>query len=304
MPALNKFLTGAIPTPRHILARSIPFTPVPRAIPPVFLAIPTQLSYWLNNQYGDCVTAEEAFHLAAMYAYGCGTAEIFCTDSEVLSWCRSHGFLNGANLTDVMDAMARAGLVVNGVTYDDGPYTSVDWTNYTVLSTAIAEGPVKLGVASSQLQGVPGIGGTNGWWATGFSHDNNEDHCISVCGYGTAQDLAAEFNKIQPSLNVAVPGNLSPSTQCLAIFTWHGVGIIDWISFQNITGEAWLRRPNIVGLTPTPVPTPTPTPVPTPTPEPTPSQHQPHRSQRQCLRPHQRLRQRLHHPRVGCKLLH
>ena len=85
---MAKFATGAHPSPRHKLAGAHPYKPL-ASIPDTFLALPAQLSYWLNNQDGDCVTAEEAFHLAAMYAYGFGTSEIFCSDSEVLSWCRS-----------------------------------------------------------------------------------------------------------------------------------------------------------------------------------------------------------------------
>jgi hypothetical protein len=265
---MARFATGATPTPRHKLAGARCYRPL-KTIPTTFLALPSQMSYWLNDQYGDCVTAEEAFNLAAQYAYGFGASELFCSDAEVKSWCKANGVLNGADLTQVMDAMAKNGLVVENKTYDDGPYTAVDWTNAYNLQSAITQGPVKIGVASNQLQNVHGIGGANGWWATGFSKDNNEDHCTSLCGYGTAQELAAAFNKIQPALKVTVPSGTDSSTPCYALFTWGGVGIIDQTSMVNITGEAWLRSPSIVGLQPGPTPTPTPVP-PTPVP-PTPS---------------------------------
>jgi hypothetical protein len=32
--------------------------------------------------------------------------------------------------------------------------------------------------------------GKSGWFATGFKQDNNEDHCVSLCGYGTISWLA------------------------------------------------------------------------------------------------------------------
>ena len=38
------------------------------------------------------------------------------------------------------------------LTYDDGPYYSVDWTNAGTLQSAISQGPVKLGIAADQLE--------------------------------------------------------------------------------------------------------------------------------------------------------
>ena len=192
----------------------------------------------------------------------CGLAETFISDSEVVKWARSNGFLNGANLTDVMDAMAKSGMTANGQTYGDGAYQSVDWTNDAVLSSAIYQGPVKIGVAAGQLEGV--VAGTNGWWATGFTTDNNEDHCVNLCGFGTAQSLA-------DLLEVSVPKGVSATARCYLLFTWGTIGIIDQPSMLAITGEAWLRLPTTPGQLPVPPPAPPPTPTPPgPTPTPTP----------------------------------
>src|SRR5690348_206796 len=52
-------MTGARPTPRHKLAAARPYQ-ITGPTPPQMVRIPAKLSYWLNDQYGDCVTAEEA----------------------------------------------------------------------------------------------------------------------------------------------------------------------------------------------------------------------------------------------------
>ena len=259
------FKTGAFPSARHKAFAAYPY-PAKAGIPSTFLALPGKLSWWGNDVYGDCVTAEEAFALAAQEAYGFGQEELFASDSEVETWARKHGFLEGANITDVMDVARNGGLVVDNTAYNDGSYHSVDWENDAVLSSAIFSGPVKIGVASSQLVHVPDMGLKNGWFAIGFRKDKNVDHCVSLCGYGTAAELAEK-------LGVGIPSNVVSSTRCYALFTWSTVGIIDRESLVAICGEAWIRTPTIVGLkpVPTPTPTPAPTPVPTPPPAPTPT---------------------------------
>ena len=187
---------------------------------------------WLNDIDGDCVTAEEAF------AKGC--AKITITDSEVESWASAHGVLNGAMLTDVMDWMETAGFQQAGNLYNDGPATSVDWTNPAILRNAISLGPVKIGVAADQLQNVVvGDPPLNGWVATGFTPDPNEDHCVSLCGFGTFQWLASKLgSKLPDGIDPLIPG--------YALFTWSSIGIIDEPSVLAITHEAWLRNPTTI----------------------------------------------------------
>ena len=76
----------------------------------------------------------------------------------------------------------------------------------------------------------------SGWFATGLTKDTNEDHCVSLCGYGTIAWLAAQ-------LGVSVPDGIDGTQQGLGLFTWDSIGIIDWPSMLAITGEAWLRNP-------------------------------------------------------------
>jgi hypothetical protein len=65
--------------------------------------IPRRLSFWGNYSYGACVSAEEAF------AKACHEREIFIPEQEVIDWGTTNGFLNGAYLIDVVDAMEGSG---------------------------------------------------------------------------------------------------------------------------------------------------------------------------------------------------
>jgi hypothetical protein len=227
MPDNNK-KRGAIPSPRFELAAAMPHIPIP-TVPPNHLYVPKKISFWHNDQHGDCVTAEEA------YAKACHHPEIFITDDEVQQWASAHGWYEGANLIEVLKAMQQQGFQQNGHTYDDGGISSVNWTNAATLQSAIWHGPVKIGVAANQLDPVV-TPGTNGWVATGFKNDSNEDHCVSLCGYGTISWLVSQLGgKVPPGVDGTKAG--------YAMFTWDSVGVIDVPSLLAITHEAWLRTP-------------------------------------------------------------
>jgi hypothetical protein len=232
---MPNFFRGAFPSPRHRLAAALPHIAA-NPTPPQFLWNPKQLSMWGNATYGDCTVAEEAFAKSA-------TAGVFVPDATVIAWAQQAGAINGDTLIDVLTKMQSGGFVVDGKTYDDGSPTSVDWTNAALLQNAIAQGPVKIGVAADQLEnvvlahlaiGVP----ADGWFATGFTPDDNMDHCVSLCGYGPVAWLAQQ-------LGVPFPTGASPTsrTYAYALFTWNSIGIIDSASMIAITGEAWLRNP-------------------------------------------------------------
>lgn len=218
---------GAIPSPRHKLAAAMPHVPV-GITPPNFISIPQTLSFWGNNTYGDCCTAEEAF------AKACYSPEILISDQVAIAWATQNNFINGAYLSEVLETMVTNGFQQNGQTYTDGAANSVDWTNAAVLQNAIANGPVKTGVAADQLDGV--YNGASGWFATGFNPDSNEDHCVSLCGYGTLAWLAQQ-------LQVNVPAGVDATLPGYAMFTWDSIGIIDVPSMLAITHEAWVRNP-------------------------------------------------------------
>jgi hypothetical protein len=207
---------------------------------------------WLNDQFGDCVTAEEAFAKAA-YSVMNGQPEVFIQDSVVQTWATQNGFLDGANLTDVMDQMAKSGFQQGGVTYGDGPYASVDYSTESVLQNAISLGPVKIGIDANALPS--GAGNQQGWVATGGSPGQfqNEDHCVSLCGYGTAQYLFQQ-------LGVSLPSGLQPTQTGYLLYTWSTIGFVDHAWIMSTCAEAWLRNPTTPGTNPPPPPPPPPTP--------------------------------------------
>jgi len=227
-------LTGARPSPRYRLAGATPHQLI-GTTPESLLYKPAQLSMWLNDQYGDCVTAEECF------AKACWEPEIFISDTEAYDFAKAHNDLNGSTLVDILDVMQSAGFEQNGKRYLDGRHTAVDWTNTPLLHNAIAQGPVKLGVAAGQLQNAAPESDPlpNGWFATGFTTDSEMDHCVSLCGFGTLAWLARE-------LGVSVPAGLEPAAPGYGLFTWGSIAIIDQPSMLAITGEAWLRNPTTV----------------------------------------------------------
>jgi len=229
----SKMMRGAKPSPRHELAAAVPHVALPK-VPPTQLYFPKKLSVWHNDTHGDCVTAEEAF------AKACHHPEIFITDADVQAWATEHGWFEGATLIEVLKAMQQRGFVQSGHVYDDGAAQAVNWMDDATVRSAIYHGPVKIGVAADQLESA--CQATNfktGWFATGFQPDDNEDHCVSLCGYGTIAWLAEQ-------LKVAVPSNVSPASAGYAVFTWGSIGIMDVASMRAITSEAWLRVPTTV----------------------------------------------------------
>lgn len=224
---------GARPSPRHELAAAMPHIAAAN-VPPTRLYVPKQLSVWHNDQHGDCVTAEEAF------AKACHVPEIFITDAEVETWAKAHGVYEGAILINVLHAMQKKGFKQNGSTYDDGSPNSVNWTDANTLRSAIYHGPVKIGVAADQLETTCRAHNfKSGWFASGYAADNNEDHCVSLCGYGTIDWLATQ-------LKATVPHGVDKSLPAYALFTWGSIGIIDVPSMLAITHEAWLRTPTTI----------------------------------------------------------
>lgn len=245
-------LTGARLSPRHHLLAAEPFR-LPASVPIAAAWIPKQLSQWGNNQYGDCVSAEEAF------AKACYQPEIFVPDQVVIEWARHRGYLNGADLSSVLDSMATDGFVISPQQYDDGKKQGVDYSSEPTLQAAIAAGPVKIAIASADLPS--GAGNQSGWYAVGAGRRAATDHCVSLCGYGPAQWLYSQ-------LGVPLPSALQPTQGGYLLYTWATIGYVDHAWIMGTCEEAWLRVPTTVGVPPLTPPTPTP-PTPTP-PTPTP----------------------------------
>lgn len=250
-----RFPRGATPGSRRIhqafeLTKDPRFSHQAKAAPaqfvPAVIPTPSQMSMWGNSQYGDCVTAEEFFAKCIYPVYFASSGTMLdMPESLAISWATKNGYLNGADLTPVMDSMAKVGVLYNTTTYTDGPYKSVDYTTWAVLTSAINQGPVKIGVASSQFDNVTGVGQNNGWVMTGFTKDANEDHCVSLCGYGTMSFLAT-------AMGITLPSGVDGTGNGCLLYTWDSIGLIDFTSLGNITGEAWLRSPTTPQTPPSP----------------------------------------------------
>ena len=230
---------GAIPSPRYELAAAMPHIPDPKlSVPPSHLMWPAQMSSWNNYVYGDCVSAEEAFAKAT------AAPQTFIPEPAVVAWATTHGYLNGASLTAVMKTMETTGFSLNSKTYDDGPYNSVNWTNAAILHSAIySHGPVKIGVGAGDFQtNADGsvTPGTSGWVMYNYPKNQPEDHCVSLCGYGTLAELITLFK--HHKVTVHAPKGM-PTGLSYAMFTWNSIGIIDQQSMLNMTYEAWIRIP-------------------------------------------------------------
>ncbi len=211
--------------------------------------MPKRISYWGNDRYGVCVTTEEAF------AKACAEPEIFLTDKTVIDWAGRRGWLNGAYLTEVMDAVIRDGISQDGNRYSIGPYKGVNYEDDNLLKLAIATGPVKIALDADSLPND--AGNVSGWHAIGTGRwYRNTDHCVALCGYGTAQQMYKE-------LGLALPSQLRPDIQGYLLFTWNTIGFVDDNWLEKTCTEAYVRDPvNTVNGVPLPNPTPGPSPVP------------------------------------------
>lgn len=262
-----KHARGLTKTPRHRLI-SAPRFAAGATAPAQVLMLPKQLSMWGNSQYGDCVSASEAACKAAYSVY-CGLPETFIPEATVIAWARKYGYLNGANLEDVMTTMQTKGMTASdGKVYTDGPYLSVDFTNEALLQAAIAVGPVNIGLDADALPS--GAGNKSAWFAFGGSPGqfSNEDHCVAFFGYGPTATLFKSLSDTY-GVNVAPPAG-APANGYL-LFTWSTVGVVDHAWIMSTVGETWVRNPTTPGQSPQPQPVPPTPPTPPVPPGPTPS---------------------------------
>jgi hypothetical protein len=256
---MPKMPRGAIPTPRSELAASEPYRPegsaevfVPSSelpapnhelasaqpyrarltAPESFIAWPIKIDFWGNQETGSSSWAEEAF------AKACAEPKVFLPADVVMLAARECGSSNFAAF------LQSHGFHMDRKAYLDGSFHSVDWTNAAALNDAIANaGPVKIGVASANLasraqgQVTPGA---SGWAIHGLPPGQPENHCASLCGYGSLEALVDLFAR--NGVGVNLPPGMSAGP-CYAMFTWGSIGIVDRQSLMNITGEAWVRNP-------------------------------------------------------------
>ena len=264
-------MRGCVPSPRHRLACAAWAGAALRSVVPPdnYATVCTDYDISGNDQFGDCVSAEEA-NAKRAYAIAMGAPETEIPGSTVVAWARKHGYLNGANLDDVLTTMQTTGMAdAAGVVHCDGPHLTVDWTNPDEMKAAIyTYKTVKIAVAANQLEHAST--GSNGWMLLKARNDSSIDHCVGLHGYGSLSYLA----KV---LGVSVPVGQDGDQLCWLLYTWGTVGIVSDKALQAIMhgGEAWVRKVgDVVNGQPNPPapvnPTPDPSPIPPcPGPDPT-----------------------------------
>jgi hypothetical protein len=221
--------SGEFPSPNQELAAAQPYKP--GAAPESFLAWPIEIGLG-GNEKVTTLWAEEAF------AKACAEPKVFVPTDVVARAARQCGSSNFARF------MQTHGFQMDGKAYLDGPFNSVNWTNATILNSAIySHGPVKIGVGAEDFQrNAHGLvtPGTSGWAMYNYPKNRPEDHCVGLCGYGTLAELVSLFERHHVAVNV--PHGM-PTGLCYAMFTWNSIGIIDQQSMLNMTYEAWIRIP-------------------------------------------------------------
>ena len=222
---------------------------IQQQVPESFLAYPNQVSYWGNDQYGNCVAAEEAFAKITAHPY------IYIDDSTITDWCTVHNFLNGAQCVKVMDKMKSHGIeLTNGYVYD-GDHSRVSASHQYLQFASISDsaslreaifssGPVKVEVNANMFLVDNKTGfvtpGKSGWALYGYPKLTSANHAVGICGYGTLNELVKLFQ--DKGCTVDIPGGM-PETKCYAMFTWKSIGIVDEQSLLNMFYAAWVRSP-------------------------------------------------------------
>ena len=222
---------AVLPSPNHELAAAPPYrcTQTP---PESFIAWPARIGSWGNETSAGSSWSEEAFTKA------CSQPRVIIPDRDVLLAAQRCGSSNFAEF------MQKRGFEVNGRFLRDGPFNAVDWTNLTTLHGAVAHaGPVKVGLAGTDLKSGRMTPGVSGWAVCDLAPAEGGDECGSVFGYGPLKRLVAIFAR--HGVEVDLPPGM-PAGDCYAIFVMGSVGIMDRESLLNITDEAWVRVPTTI----------------------------------------------------------
>lgn len=233
----KQFCTGAMSTPDTDIAEA-PLFVVPGSPPRHVAYIPKVRSMFGNDRYGVCVTSEEAFAKSCWIAGS--QPEIDVPENIVVDWARKRGLLHGASLGPVCDMMFKEGFRNGSQLYNNGQKRLVDYRDEAALQAAIATGPVKVAIKASTLGA--GAGTRDGWYSLG-GQARGSDHCVSICGYGTADWLYGE-------LGVSLPEKIPPDTPGYLCYTWSTIGFVDSAWIKGNIKEAWVRTPTTIGIPP------------------------------------------------------
>jgi hypothetical protein len=233
-----------------------------------------------NDNYGDCVEAEDA-HFVALVTGNAGTLYAYSAAQTLAAYSAITNFNASVPATDQgTDPIVDLNYYVQNP-YADGTklvgYLQVDATNQQEVMFAInAFGNLKIWLCLPDPYINPLPSGNGFVWDVA-SPDSSNGHCIGACGYN--------------STNVAVVG---ANSQGIQIMTWGLIGTLTWAAFAALCVPSagggcavrvtpdWLNKSigktpsgfawddvlsdfvTMGGTLPTPAPTPTPTPSPTP----------------------------------------
>jgi hypothetical protein len=215
------------------------------------LATPQDTSY-TGQPLRDCVAAFLAnrFKVVSL-CQGLPEIEILARDCTRWYLDQTGGQDSGLNIDDALTALMTTGMVdAQGVPHTILGHSGIDWTNQTAVMQALTNYfSLDLGVDSSALEGI--VGDSNGWIVTGVDAKlDSYDHSVGSFDYGPAGFLADCYK-------INLNGRLGQDDFAIGLETWGTVGIVEYQSWCNMIGEAW-----VIDLQPNPPPAPIP-----PTPE-------------------------------------
>jgi len=219
--------------------------------PKSFLKTPAAMSYWGNQDFGDCVSAEEAFAKAI--------TNVDITWPVVETWAAGHKELNGASILAVLEQMQTDGFQIGDTLYNNGEPISVPFDTASFQAAIFHHTPLKLGINADWLeQAVAHHDNDSGWILNLQAGAVNGqkyviDHCVSVCGYGNYADLSgllmdakiANVGSIEMDIKNLNGLNILDE-MCYAVFTWNSIGIISEQTLFGISAQAYVRNPTTV----------------------------------------------------------
>ena len=256
----RRVMTGCNPTPPNRLLFARPFIRRFAAPEECFNSNGTPMQMDGNDIYGDCPDAclgNILDVIKRILAYSGGPIP----GANVIDWARRLGFLNGANIPDVLNALMDTPMIDEsgqanligphvGVPFDDLPTVKEALSSHYALDLGVNAGPLQDCIGNDPVAVMPILTSpVNGY--------DQIDHSIPAFDYATAGNLAANYaDKYKFAVQL---GDLPAETPCIGLESWGTVVIAPEISFRYIAGEAWaITSFPAPGVAPPPPPTPRP----------------------------------------------
>ena len=254
-----RFLRGARPSKRHKLQAQNAFRFSGTLPPWTINSVPTRPQMDGNDRYGDCTCACLGNVIDVVKRIlGVGGGPI--PSANVVSWAISHGFQDGAEIIDVLDALATDPMIDGaGNACLIGPNSGVDYTDTESVYAALAyHYALDLGVDAQPFEDASAGNSPVCVIPVLTQRYANIDHSVPAFDFGTASILATSYAEAY-GVSVSL-GEVGDGEPCLGIETWGTLCIVPVRSFELLAGEA-----HVIEKFPAPMPPPSP-PSPTPSP--------------------------------------